>query len=353
MRGTQLNKGQRTKVYPINTSKNAAPAQPKINYSPPSENPESKKKQNLTGVFIRLTALILVLVLCIFLWVNLNIEYTHNYISVTLPRFSGKSITSELSEAVHEDSVPVIAANSPGFYDYTRPVPKSKPVDSDYFSDTVFIGDSRLKGLLMYTDISPLDFSGEGANVESVQTKSYIRLKDENGEFKTYTLPEALEYKKGSYKSVYISLGLNELGWPLETFMSSLESLVKTIRSVADVPIYLQMIMPMTQRAEDTNRFGLTNAKQRLFNQSLIRYCTKARLFRLDPISLFSLGDGTLDPNHASDGVHLYPASYLILADYYKTHVVNLEMYADTRSKDPIRAPEGVFESADNITPIA
>ncbi len=302
-------------------------------------------------MFVKLAALLLTLVICVTVCVNMQVEYTHDYIAEAYPSVLPPYAPADTAVPANEGDVPIIAAQVK-FYDYTLPVPKSSAVDSKYFNDTVFIGDSRIKGLLMYTDLSPLDFSGEGANVDSVQTQSYIRLKDENGEFETYTLAEALEYKRGSYKAVYIGLGLNELGWPLDAFMLSLESLVETIRSVTDVPIYLQMIMPMTQHAEDTNRFSLTNAKQRMFNQSLIRYCVRARLFRLDPISLFSLGDGTLDPKHASDGFHLLPESCLILADYYKTHVVNLELYADTRSKDRMQAPEGVFTSGDNLKPI-
>ena len=67
------------------------------------------------------------------------------------------------------------------------------------------------------------------------------------------------------------------------------------------------------------------------------------RVFRLDPVSLFTMSDGTLDPDHASDGIHLYPKSYKILADYLASHIVNTEKYADTRSTDPVKAPDAVF----------
>lgn len=287
------------------------------------------------------------------LWFNMNIGYHHNYISEVRPMTLPKAEMSETLVSADENTVPSLWSNAAIFYDYTRPVPRSEAVNADYFSDTVFIGDSRTKGLLMYTDISPLDFSGEGANVYSVQTKSYIRLKDENGEFRSYTLSEALKYKKGSYKAVYISLGLNELGWTADRYIATLESLIASVRQITDVPIYLQLILPVTSRAEATSQFGITNEKQKTFNERLIRLSAKLRVFRLDPISLFALDDGTLDPAHASDGIHLYPASYKILADYLRTHIVNTEMYADTRSEDPLWAPEGVFTTADNIKPIA
>lgn len=346
-------------MYPINSEKVTSPAASQNGQKQPQLPP--KKPLPLikelafhlikAPVIVKLAALVLTLVICVTVCVNMQVEYTHDYIKEVRPPVLPPCAPADAAVPANEGDVPIIAAPVK-FYDYTLPVPKSSAVDSKYFNDTVFIGDSRTKGLLMYTDLSPLDFSGEGANVDSVQTKSYIRLKSEDGEFETYTLAEALEYKKGSYKAVYIALGLNELGWPLDAFMLSFDSLIKTIRSVTDVPIYVQMIMPMSQQAEDTNRFNLTNAKQRLFNQALIRYCVKARLFRLDPVALFALGDGTLDPNHASDGFHLLPESCHILADYYKTHVVSLENYADTRSKDRVKAPEGVFTSSDNLKPI-
>ncbi len=338
-------------MYPITSEKRTSTAESQKAPNQPQTSKEQSKYPPQIFTLVMLASLLVVFVICVTVCVNMQVEYTHNYIKEAHPSTLPPNASADVAAPVNEGDVPIIAAPI-NFYDYTLPVPKSSAVDSTYFSDTVFIGDSRTKGLIMYTDISPLDFSGEGANVDSVQTESYIRLKDDNGEFQTYTLAEALEYKKGSYQAVYIALGLNELGWPLDAFMLSFDSLIKAVRSVTDVPIYVQMIMPMTQHAEDTNRFGLTNAKQQLFNQSLVRYCVKARLFRLDPISLFSLGDGTLDPAHASDGFHLLPASCHILADYYKTHVVNLEQYADTRSKDPKKAPEGVFTSSDNLKPI-
>ncbi len=274
----------------------------------------------------------------VLLALSLPCEYTHTYITAHAPIAVAAESAAPACDTVSVDDIPP-PPYVPVYYDFGDEIPQSAPVGYEYFNDTVFIGDSRTKGLIMYTEMSPYDFSSVGTNVGTVQVKRFIRMKDENDEFHSYTLFEALEKERGNYKTVYIALGLNELGWEAEKFDSTYRELITNIRAITDVPIYIQLIMPVTARAAETSEFGITNDKAVIFNYHLRRIAAEMSLFLLDTTDIFTLEDGTLDPAHASDGVHLQIASYQAIADYYRTHIVDTEAYDNTR-KAPSEANE-------------
>ena len=49
------------------------------------------------------------------------------------------------------------ADETTGGYDYTQPAPASETAELSYFSDALFIGDSRTEGLQLYSGISDVD----------------------------------------------------------------------------------------------------------------------------------------------------------------------------------------------------
>ena len=92
--------------------------------------------------------------------------------------------------------------------DFTQPVPESEEVEMDYFSDALFIGDSRTDGLRLYSGIQGADFyCYKGLTIFEVDERKIVEL---NGS--TYSVVEALE-KGPQYAKIYISLGVNELGY--------------------------------------------------------------------------------------------------------------------------------------------
>ena len=232
----------------------------------------------------------------------------------------------------------------PVLYNFANPVPECEPVEYDYFSDTVFIGDSRTQGLIMYTDITPINFAAQGGNIRSIQTKKYIMLKNEDGKNENYTLFEALEKKNGNYKAIYISTGVNELGWSESAFIEKYAALIDSIREITDVPIYIQLIMPVTNEYAETSL--LRNETAVSFNESLRILASEKAVFLLDPTFIHTLEDGSLDPEHSYDGAHLWPKSYAELAEYYRTHVVDIYSYDNTIP--PPNEPDADDEATDS-----
>lgn len=287
-------------------------------------------KPSSASIVIKIAVLLLTLITAAVFAPLLLVDYEFEYAVPSTPSLCHKSELTAAEAHLTEDEIPP-APHVPVYYDFTKPVPESAPVALDYFNDTVFIGDSRTKGLLMFTQIKPYDFSSVGLNVASLSTQAFIRMRDENNELKSYTLFEALERENGNYKAIYVATGLNELGWPAAGYMDAFDKFIKNIREITDVPIYVQLIMPVTAYSSETTPYGITNEKCAIFNELLREYVAKNELFMLDPLSLFTLEDGTLSPDHAADGVHLNRASCAILAEYYQTHVVNVYAYDNTR----------------------
>jgi len=232
--------------------------------------------------------------------------------------------SADTADIPQEEAEPVDESD-PILYSFSEPVPESDSVEYEYFDDTVFIGDSRMYGLILYTKLKPLDFTAQGSNIGDIQKKAYISI---NGE--VHTLLGALALKSGEYKAIYISTGINELGWNINKFIDDYETLIDDIQKITDVPIYIQLITPVTAKKSSTGI--LTNEKIGIFNENLRILAIEKSLFLLDPTAIHTLDDGTLDPAHASfDGYHLRSRSYIEVADYYRTHTVDITMYDNLR----------------------
>ena len=205
-------------------------------------------------------------------------------------------------------------------YDYSLPAPESEAVDISHFNKSVFIGDSRMLGLIKYTDVDPINFCSVGFAVNEYDGKKFIRIDGEN-----YSVKEALR-KNDDFESVYIATGLNELGWSISKFSDEYREMIADIKTVAgERNIYIQLIMPVTNGFEKSrymNPFNLKNSSVPKFNNTLKEIAEEYKALYLDCAGMFCLDNGTLDPKKSSDGAHLTYEAYDELLEYYKTHVV-------------------------------
>ena len=101
-------------------------------------------------------------------------------------------------------------------------------VEMDYFSDALFIGDSRTDGLRLYSGIKGADFyCYKGLTIFEMDSKEVIEL--EGGK---YTVVDALARGK-QYKKIYISLGINELGYYNDdAFHNTFASFLEKVREL-------------------------------------------------------------------------------------------------------------------------
>ena len=126
-----------------------------------------------------------------------------------------------------------------------------------------FIGDSRTQGLLLYSGLNDvIDYSYIGLMVDTAISKKFV--KGTAGE--KITILEDMQ--KRELDTVYIMLGINELGWSYsEVFVSKYKELIQKIKEVQpNCEIVLQSIIPITKSRSDSDKI-FNNKNINKYNQ--------------------------------------------------------------------------------------
>ena len=197
-------------------------------------------------------------------------------------------------------------------------VAQGEDVGSDWFSDAVFLGDSRTDGLRLYSGIRGATFiCHTGLSVFTIGKNACI--KDEDGE--KITAMDALA--KQQYAKVYLMLGVNELGYTTTSFLKSYTALVEQIKALQPgAAIYLQTLIPINETiaySNGTNR-GINNAKLKEFNEVITHVAQEEGVFLVDVDVPFWSAEGCLAAENTGDGVHLTRAGYEAWYAYLRTH---------------------------------
>lgn len=188
--------------------------------------------------------------------------------------------------------------------------------DDAYFDTALLIGDSRTEGLSMYTGLSNLDaFCSKGLTIEKVMTDAVVP-----GDGYYITVLDALELK--TYDNIYISFGINELGWAYEyLFIESFQTFIDAVRELQpDAVIYVENILPVSKELSDTDDV-FTNDRVNAFNDMLKDMCMDyGDIIYLDVASSVE-EDGVLPAGASEDGIHCnvdYCSKWL---DYIRNNV--------------------------------
>lgn len=176
---------------------------------------------------------------------------------------------------------------------------KNKPVEFD--STVAFIGDSRTQGLIMYNGLKEVqDYSYIGLMVDTAMTKEFVQTQDG----KKITLLQDMKNK--NIKSVYIMLGLNELGWSYpQVFKIKYKELINEIKKIQpNCKIYIQSIIPMTKSKSDNDEI-FNNKNVEKFNKLVKEVAKEENVTYLDVKSTLVDSQGYLPEEASMDGVHL------------------------------------------------
>ena len=168
-----------------------------------------------------------------------------------------------------------------------------------YFSDACFIGDSRTEGLRLYGAAPSATFySAEGLAVNTVFTQPAVTV-----DGKKVSVVDAL--KKHSFEKIYIMFGVNELGWPVDSFIRSYGSFVKEVKKLQpEAKIYVQNIFPVTaNKSNQSDIYNNTNIK--IFNKKIQAMAKEQGVGFVDLYSKLGDESGNLPKGVSPDGVHL------------------------------------------------
>lgn len=222
--------------------------------------------------------------------------------------------------------VPTPTPTPVAVYDFTQSAPEREAVGDDYFTDAVFIGDSRTDGLKLFGGIpetSFLDYTGITV-FEVADTKKGVRIDGQK-----YSILQALELKQ--YKKVYIMLGVNELGYfNDEGFQNEYAGFVDKVRALQpDAVIYLQnlpAINPDKAKAND-QPYYITNEQIAVYNEIIAGIAADKHTVLVDVDAALTDENGVLLRENTTDGVHFSKDHYKKWYEYLKRHTVDSDQY--------------------------
>lgn len=200
----------------------------------------------------------------------------------------------------------------------TMLVTESGPVEDGYFTDTVFLGDSRTEGFHLYSGLQEGEYLyAVGATVESVFTKPT----QETAAGKVPMLDALAELECGK---VYIMLGANELGWPRsEAFHDQYGKVIDRIREDhPDAEVVIQSILPVSAVQESKGSY-VNNGRIQTYNAILEELALEKECPYLNVSEAVTGEDGCLRPELTTDGIHLNTAGCKEWLNYLKTHAVS------------------------------
>ena len=189
--------------------------------------------------------------------------------------------------------------------------------DRDYFSDALFVGDSRTIGLYEYGDLGDADvFASTGMTVfEIFDTSLSVRSSGKT------TLEGLLTSR--TYGKIYIMLGINEMGYPYESIVKKYKSLVDTVRRLQpEATLFLQANLHVTkQKSQSIPTYG--NEKIARLNPAIEEMTKEAEnMYYLDVNPLFDDGEGNLSVSYTTDNAHVLGKYYVNWADWLLTNAV-------------------------------
>lgn len=216
-----------------------------------------------------------------------------------------------------------VAPEAPS-YDFSQPAPEREAVDSSYFDDAAFVGDSRTDGFMIYSGIGTgRNLTSNGLSIFSLAEKKALTIDGEK-----YTLLEALALEE--YGKVYLSLGVNELGiYKDKAFYSSYCEAIDQIRLVQPgAVIYIQGLIPVNEdqiAAHNGNKYNLSNDHLRVYNDLMRQAAEEKQVVYLDLYSEFADENGSLPGDVSRDGVHLKKEPCRQWLAYLESHTVDFD----------------------------
>lgn len=181
------------------------------------------------------------------------------------------------------------------------------PDDFSCFDDCAFIGNSRIIGFKNYALVKNV-YSVVGLNVDTIFTSSVAGS----------SIPVIDELNGKDYKKVYIMLGDNECGWgDKEVFINKYAKVIDAVKErVPDAEIYIQSVLPVSNHASETNKFGCTNENITAINELLVTLASEKGVHFTNPASVLKGNDGALPDDYASDGIHLNKSTCKVWLEY-------------------------------------
>lgn len=188
---------------------------------------------------------------------------------------------------------------------------KSPPTDEN-FQGALFIGDSRTVGLSEYGSLGDAAvFADTGMSVFNL-----FDAQVSDGKGGSHTLDQVLS--QNVYQSIYLMLGINELGYRSWELVERYEAVVDKIQALQPgAAIILEANLHVTQEKSDQSPI-YNNQNINTLNLEIKRIADDKACFYLDVNEIFDDGNGNLDSAFSTDGSHVLGKYYAVWGDWLK-----------------------------------
>lgn len=210
-------------------------------------------------------------------------------------------------------------------YTFAGQLPVSNTADETYFTNALFIGDSRTVGFCNFTGIAKYCYARVSLNIKSVLTTAFIE-DNSSGTTVTRTVLDTVKAYPKSFDKIYLSFGVNEYSWVGTTFIACYEYFINSLRDILPegVPIYVQSVLPVDEKVSDRNGYSVHNNQLDAFNILLADMAQRLDVYFVNTAEAVTADDSFSMPSgFASDGVHLNKSTCKKIQDYLFTHTAS------------------------------
>ena len=184
--------------------------------------------------------------------------------------------------------------------------------DDSFFADTAILGNSLVDGLRLYSRLNVDYYCGTSMSVASAMNTQNVLLN--NGTYGTQL--DAMAQKQ--YGKVYIELGINEIYFDVDYFISSYRTMLDQIRAAQpNADIYIMAITPTSR-----DKIGTSFDRDRviLYNSALYQLAAGWGCWYLDDFTPLADSEGYLPASQTWDGVHFSVAKYSEWEEVIRTY---------------------------------
>lgn len=190
------------------------------------------------------------------------------------------------------------------------------PVDDSFFSNSVFIGDSRMMGFRNTSGITQGTFlTSVGLSTDAMSEQN---ISSPEGMISVYQGLSGEQYDK-----IYLMLGTNDLGYyPWDDFEPNFTNVVEQFHKLQpDALIYICSVIYLDESKITTSYDNNDNVRK--VNGYLLNVCEKLDYcYYLNLNEIFTNGYGSLREDASSDGIHLYEKYCKQMLEYLKNHYI-------------------------------
>ena len=190
-------------------------------------------------------------------------------------------------------------------------------VTEDYFSDALFIGDSRTVGMQQSGLLPNATFYAKtGIGIGELLSQCIV---NEGG----YLISVENALHRHSFGKVYIMIGINDMSMgDTDWFRQQYEEIIQAVRQTQpDAIIYIQGNIPMSYGIQDFDG-SLNNRNLRLRDEASRELADSETIFYLDVDTLYADKNGHLASMYTADGLHIKRNYYPLWVDYLEHRAI-------------------------------